>query len=709
MNRCLGREKTLWLYFSGYAGAMFKEPFSSVAESNDDNDASIRIFYNKPAITKLLFLRIILMALCILGAVTAHDLATKLACVVGFLLFFTLAAAGINQLRQAAPALVLSRTGLRLACFASGTISWLDVISILRTKAGRSDLLTFKFSRDACRIPIRPPIYRFPGSFFGFKRSQTTVNLRILKYDRNALVRQAEQYLAAARAARNEALTARGEPVPEDSSSSSKMKGGWPYFTVSLIALLAAVYVAELVFAPTPNKSDAPSVLTLLLSGATNHIFVFTVGDWWRLFTAPLLHGNVIHILSNCIVLLFTGLMLERFMGWRWTSGVFVVSALAGSLGSVLINPPHEVSVGASGGIMGLLAALLVLSFRLPSPGRINLQIAALRAFVPSLLPIFAHSSNLPIDYANHECGAAAGAIVGFIILSVWPRERAEPKFALWASLLTAGYFLIAAASLYPIIKERNRYVFDKTHHILNADAPRKVISGSPNQNHISRRLDYSTKLETSPSSQSRNDAFARIRPETSLMMDTSSGSLPRAALMLAANSGGPTKTLMGTVEWTLTPASRSDEKSGKPILRAIIKIPSASLIVRFDLEKESDLDAYAPSFIGTIRFEGTPNSSLPKIRGIEVPQLRSQASSKGDPVRGSVEMVTNNVFLVGFPRWAFESSAAAWLQLGEWLDIPILFDDGRIAKLTFEESASGSLALRDAMTAWGLNVPRTP
>ena len=45
---------------------------------------------------------------------------------------------------------------------------------------------------------------------------------------------------------------------------------------------------------------------------------------------------------------------------------LFVIGALGGSLASLTINPDNIASVGASGAIMGMLAAGIILALRLP-------------------------------------------------------------------------------------------------------------------------------------------------------------------------------------------------------------------------------------------------------------------------------------------------------------------------------------------------------
>jgi len=81
-------------------------------------------------------------------------------------------------------------------------------------------------------------------------------------------------------------------------------------------------------------------------------------GDYLRLFTAPMLHGGIVHFVMNSLALLYLGKRLEVFARWPHVPMVFLFSALVGGEASArLLDAP---SVGASGGLMGWLGFLLV-------------------------------------------------------------------------------------------------------------------------------------------------------------------------------------------------------------------------------------------------------------------------------------------------------------------------------------------------------------
>ena len=232
------------------------------------------------------------------------------------------------------------------------------------------------------------------------------------------------------------------------------VKLGRPIFVWVLMALLLAVFIAEQVFAfGKTGKPAVPTIETLQVLGGLSYPLVVGEGEWWRLFTAPLLHADLSHIGFNGLVLLLIGNSLETLIGWRWTAAAFSVSAVAGSLMSLAANPVNMVSVGASGGITGLLATALVISFRIPAGAiRARLISQALYGLVPALLPFLnAAVSGGKVDYGAHFGGAIGGVTMGFLLLGLWPSRLPRPRLNNLAALVAIVFFSVAAGACLPI------------------------------------------------------------------------------------------------------------------------------------------------------------------------------------------------------------------------------------------------------------------
>ena len=79
----------------------------------------------------------------------------------------------------------------------------------------------------------------------------------------------------------------------------------------------------------------------------------------WRIVTGGFLHENLLHIGFNMWVLYILGTMLEPALGHVRFAVIYGVSLLTGSLGALLVSP-HELTVGASGAVFGLMGAAAV-------------------------------------------------------------------------------------------------------------------------------------------------------------------------------------------------------------------------------------------------------------------------------------------------------------------------------------------------------------
>ncbi len=78
----------------------------------------------------------------------------------------------------------------------------------------------------------------------------------------------------------------------------------------------------------------------------------------WQLFTYQFLHGGLFHLLFNMLALWMFGCTLERRWGSEFFLKYYFVSAIGGGILNTLLMPGQVApSIGASGGIYGVLLA----------------------------------------------------------------------------------------------------------------------------------------------------------------------------------------------------------------------------------------------------------------------------------------------------------------------------------------------------------------
>jgi len=132
--------------------------------------------------------------------------------------------------------------------------------------------------------------------------------------------------------------------------------GGLPRATLGLAALLIGVFALQL----PGGATDYENLMSL---GALLVPVELTPGEWWRRLSAGFLHFGWMHLGMNLAGLLLLGTWLER----AWNAQKLVATFLLCTLASLWLYPlvsgatleQPQVLVGASGGVMGLLGALL--------------------------------------------------------------------------------------------------------------------------------------------------------------------------------------------------------------------------------------------------------------------------------------------------------------------------------------------------------------
>ena len=189
---------------------------------------------------------------------------------------------------------------------------------------------------------------------------------------------------------------------------------GWPpELTGALLVVMAGMFAVDLV-----------GFRQSLFVGLGNMPFRDCVGDWWRPVTAMFLHANLLHLVANIAGLWMFGGVIERTWGWWRMLAVFMLAGVTANVASAWIGG-FDVSVGASGGIFGLVAAFGVAAYRLraPVPAAVRRRLLWLTAaMVAADFVIGAVESQ--IDGVAHAGGFAAGLVLA------WWLGRSEVRTA---------------------------------------------------------------------------------------------------------------------------------------------------------------------------------------------------------------------------------------------------------------------------------------
>lgn len=217
-----------------------------------------------------------------------------------------------------------------------------------------------------------------------------------------------------------------------------KVQGDPGLVTMVLLGINVLVFVAV---------QSEPAILERLVLRAYNFGDGPGVaeGGYYRLITAAFMHRETLHILFNMIMLWLFGRPLEAMLGRGRFLALYLICALGGSTASYLFNAPQVGSLGASGAVIGMVGALLVLERRLKhNTGGVAIYLAIL--LLPGLLIE-------GIDWRAHLGGLITGAILGAAAAYAPAKQRNAVQ-------LTAA--VVTVVVLIGLVAARTRHLNDQ-------------------------------------------------------------------------------------------------------------------------------------------------------------------------------------------------------------------------------------------------------
>ncbi len=195
--------------------------------------------------------------------------------------------------------------------------------------------------------------------------------------------------------------------------------------TTLLLASFIGLFIMQIL---TGVDANNPSTEALLKWGA--NALPFTMGDDpWRLISSAFLHIGLMHLLFNGFAMYFFGQIAEPMFGSAKFLALFLLAAIGGNLlnsyvtwQSILDGTGQPgLSAGASGGIMGIGAALLIAALFKISVNGMVLNLKSL-IFIMGINLVYGFA--VPgIDNAGHIGGAITGLVIA-LAFAIGYRQR---------------------------------------------------------------------------------------------------------------------------------------------------------------------------------------------------------------------------------------------------------------------------------------------
>jgi membrane associated rhomboid family serine protease len=226
--------------------------------------------------------------------------------------------------------------------------------------------------------------------------------------------------------------------------------GGRPVLTQLLVATNVVVFVIGLLMTGGEaldgfNELMLDGGLIARLPGTDIPVGVAD-GEWYRLITSGFLHQGIIHLGFNMYILWVLGGMLERSAGRLQLGAIYFVSILGGSLGALLLAP-DSLTVGASGGVFGLMGGALALT---RSRGESMRNSPVFPLLVLNLLFTFLWSTNISVG--GHLGGLAGGFLAGLLLFElparIAPTERNRSGGPHTGTVVALGLCVVLALGL---------------------------------------------------------------------------------------------------------------------------------------------------------------------------------------------------------------------------------------------------------------------
>ena len=196
-----------------------------------------------------------------------------------------------------------------------------------------------------------------------------------------------------------------------------------PGLSLTLAALMALAWAAVTVSGTLEAVIVQASLIPARLAGE-EFAGAFYVPAWLTPITSTFVHGGLLHLAFNALILVYCGPRVEAAIGGRWLAVLLVAGAYGAALAELAWAPGSRTAViGASGAIAALIAMYAMLfseqrvAARGPVPGYVLRALWLMAAWVAIQLLIAVASAG-GVAVLAHIGGFAAGLILSRPILN---------------------------------------------------------------------------------------------------------------------------------------------------------------------------------------------------------------------------------------------------------------------------------------------------
>ncbi len=155
-----------------------------------------------------------------------------------------------------------------------------------------------------------------------------------------------------------------------------------------------------------------------------------------------------------------------------------------------------------------------------------------------------------------------------------------------------------------------------------------------------------------------------------------------------------------GTVTWSVQQGKGADGRP-EPSVQGLITVPDRGLTATITVSRNSDSSLPASHLI-ELAFQVPPNFEGGAIDNVQRVALKATEQDRGDALIAVPAKVTDDVYMVAlndFPD--ARKTNLDLLKNRNWIDIPVVYRNGRRALLTMEKGPTGTDAFNKAISEW--------
>lgn len=248
-----------------------------------------------------------------------------------------------------------------------------------------------------------------------------------------------------------------------------------PWATWSFVAALFVAFALQSLAGVT-----AWDPVLLARVGANSPMLV-QQGEYFRLFTANLLHAGIGHLYMNGMLLMLLGPRLEAVLGGRGTALVLLLSAVGGA-GLSSLASTKLLSLGASTSVFGVVAGFAYVNLarreELPADLRVPLWLGGSLL----LFQVVSEARLGSVDHLAHIGGLAFGWVAAAIAVGRQPltqlREEVRPALRVALALVVAAWIGALGVGALRLVAPDPELQQRFTEQVLRLDAAPPLVLG---------------------------------------------------------------------------------------------------------------------------------------------------------------------------------------------------------------------------------------